>query len=262
MDLDTLFRVVDVTGVVASGLLGGALARSKRFDMVGFVTLAIITGLGGGMIRDVLLNSGFPIALTDPAYLSGALIAAFVAYLVRLDGPLPRRALALADVLALGCWSATGTIKAASLGLDPVPSIMLGVITAVGGGMIRDVLVGKTPAIFGGTTLYASLAVVGSAEALLFREVLHRSDWGMLAAILTTTILGILARRLGWILPEPMELNLRALRLRPLGPRASIARLRRRILRRSAKHDKEETSSPSSGTNPVATTPGHAQGDS
>ena len=90
MELDSLFRIVDVTGVVASGLLGGAVARSKRFDIVGFVSLAIITGLGGGMLRDVLLNSGFPVALTDPAYLAGALIAALVAYVVRLDGTFPR----------------------------------------------------------------------------------------------------------------------------------------------------------------------------
>lgn len=250
MELDDLFRVVDVTGVVASGLLGGVLARSKRFDIVGFVTLAIITGLGGGMIRDVLLNSGFPVALTDPAYLAGALIAAFVAYVIRLDGTLPRRALALADVLALGCWSATGAIKASALGLAVLPAIMLGVITAVGGGMLRDVLVGRTPTVFGGNTLYASLAVLGSAEALFCMEVLGRPDLGMLSAIVTTTILGILARRLGWMLPEPMELNLRALRIRPLGPRASIERLRRRLARRRARHG--EPSSPASADPPPA----------
>ena len=118
------------------------------------------------MLRDVLLNSGFPVALTDPAYLAGALIAALVAYVVRLDGTFPRRALAFADVLALGCWSATGTIKAASLGLDMLPSILLGVITAVGGGMLRDVLVGRTPTVFGGNTLYASIGVLGSIPIL------------------------------------------------------------------------------------------------
>ncbi|HRL48451.1 MAG TPA: TRIC cation channel family protein [Propioniciclava sp.] len=235
MELDSLFRIVDVTGVVASGLLGGAVARSKRFDIVGFVSLAIITGLGGGMLRDVLLNSGFPVALTDPAYLAGALIAALVAYVVRLDGTFPRRALAFADVLALGCWSATGTIKAASLGLDMLPSILLGVITAVGGGMLRDVLVGRTPTVFGGNTLYATLAVLGGAEAWFFMEILRRPQLGMLIAILTTAVLGILARHLGWMLPEPVELNLRALRIRPLGPKASAQRLGRRLARRRAK---------------------------
>lgn len=59
-DAEALFRFVDVMGVVANGLLGGAVARSKRFDIVGFATLAIISGLGGGMIRDVLLGAGYP----------------------------------------------------------------------------------------------------------------------------------------------------------------------------------------------------------
>lgn len=232
MELGALFRVVDVTGVIASGLLGGALARSKRFDIVGFVTLAIITGLGGGMLRDVLLNSGFPVALTDPAYLGGALIAAIVAYVVRLDGTWPRRSLVVADVLALGCWSATGTIKAAALGLTVLPSLMLGVITAVGGGMLRDVLVGRTPTVFGGNTLYASLAALGSVEALICMKVFGRPDLGMLVAIVTCTILGVLARRLGWMLPEPLDLNLRAVQIRPLGVRPSITRLRRRLTER------------------------------
>jgi uncharacterized membrane protein YeiH len=230
-DAEALFRFVDVMGVVANGLLGGAVARSKRFDIVGFATLAIISGLGGGMIRDVLLGAGYPVALVDPAYLSGALIAAFVAYLINLEGTWPRRTLALADVLALGCWSATGTIKAASLGLQPVSSIMLGVITAVGGGMLRDVLVGRTPAVFGGNTLYASLAVVGSIEALALFH-LGMADVGMGVSIVTCAVLGLLARRLGWMLPEPIDFNLRSA-LKPLDPRANVLRLKERNDRRA-----------------------------
>lgn len=229
-DAETIFRIVDVTGVVANGLLGGAVARSRRFDIVGFATLAIISGLGGGMIRDVLLDVR-PVALTDPAYLGGALIAAVIAYVVHLEGALPRRALALADVLALGCWSATGTIKAAALGLQPIPSIMLGVITAVGGGMLRDVIVGKTPAVFGGNTLYASLGVLGSIQALVLFEVGHR-EAGMAASIITCAILGLLARKLGWMLPEPVDFRFPELDLRPLSPKKNIARLSERLARR------------------------------
>jgi uncharacterized membrane protein YeiH len=86
----------------------------KRFDIVGFATLAIITGLGGGMMRDVLLNSGYPVALVDPRLPDRRPHRGRD----RLRRPprrraRPRRALALADVLALGCWSATGAIKAA-----------------------------------------------------------------------------------------------------------------------------------------------------
>ncbi len=240
MDLDGVFRVVDVTGVVANGLLGGAVARSRRFDIVGFAMLAIISGLGGGMIRDVLLGVR-PVALTDPAYLSGALVAAVIAYVVKLEGPIPRRALGMADLLALGCWSATGAVKASMLGLGWLPAIMLGVITAVGGGMLRDVLVGKVPTVFGGNTLYASLAVLGSIEAIAFYHA-GRSDLGMAASILTCAVLGVLARRLGWMLPEPIEFNLRRLPARPVMPKVSIGRLAARLSRRSAsKPDKPET---------------------
>lgn len=238
-DAETIFRIVDVTGVVANGLLGGAVARSRRFDIVGFATLAIISGLGGGMIRDVLLSAR-PVALTDPAYLSGALIAAVIAYVVHLEGTLPRRALALADVLALGCWSATGTIKAASMGLDAVPSVMLGVITAVGGGMLRDVLVGKTPAVFGGNTLYASLGVVGSIQAFALFHVGHR-EAGMAASIITCAVLGLLARKLGWMLPEPVDFRFPELDLRPLSPKKNIERLSARLARRQAKRTASDT---------------------
>ncbi|SQC36982.1 Predicted membrane protein [Rothia kristinae] len=66
-----MFRTVDIAAVAANGLLGGAVARAFRFDIVGFVMLAIVSGMGGGMIRDVLLNSGFPVALTDAGYWVG-----------------------------------------------------------------------------------------------------------------------------------------------------------------------------------------------
>lgn len=233
LDLDGVFRIVDVTGVVANGLLGGAVARSRRFDIVGFAMLAIISGLGGGMIRDVLLGAGRPVALTDPAYLSGALIAAVIAYVVRLEDPFSRRALAMADLLALGCWSATGAVKASMVGLGWLPAIMLGVITAVGGGMLRDVLVGKVPAVFGGNTLYASLAVIGSIQAIAFYHS-GRSDLGMGVSILTCAVLGVLARRLGWMLPEPIEFNLRWLPTRPSTPKVNIRRLADRLSRRAA----------------------------
>ena len=232
-DVDSIFRIVDVTGVVANGLLGGAVARARRFDIVGFITLAIISGLGGGMLRDVLLNSGFPVALTDPWYLIGALVAAAIAYVIHLEGAFARRALALADVLALGCWSATGTIKAAALGLDAVPCIMLGVTTGVGGGMLRDVLVGKTPAVFGGNTLYASIGVLGSVEALVLYH-LGFSQAGMAASIITCAVLGLLARNLGWMLPEPIDFRLSDIKLRPLTPKKSIQRLHGFVMRREA----------------------------
>lgn len=203
---EALFRVVDVSGVIGNGLLGGVVARTQRFDLIGFLVLAVISGLGGGMIRDMLLQKGFPVALTDPWYLGGAVAAALVAYLLTLEDRLSRRTLAVIDMLALGCWAATGAAKALSAGLAWVPAILLGVITAVGGGMLRDVLVNETPKVFGGYPLYATFAIVSAGEMVLFHH-FDQYQLGMLVAILTAATLGLLARWRNWQLPTAPEVS-------------------------------------------------------
>ncbi len=225
------FRIVDVMGVVANGLLGGAVARRMGFDIVGFAILAVLSGLGGGLLRDVLLDVR-PVALTDPAYITGSLVAALIAYLLNLRGRWTGRVLVLADLLALGCWSATGTSKALVFGIAVLPAVLLGVLTAVGGGMLRDVFVGRVPAIFGGNPLYATVAVVGSLEMALFWH-LRREEVGMLVAILTCTALAGLARRRGWVLPgaADLEARLRQVRMPQLRLPLRTARRRRRAER-------------------------------
>lgn len=159
-----------------------------------------------------MLGLGFPVALTDPAYLIGAVSAALIAYLIRLDGRTPRRGLAVIDVLALGCWAATGTTKALGAGLGSAPAILLGVITAVGGGMLRDVLVNDVPSIFGGNPLYATVAVVASVEMAIL---LHygRYELGMATAILTAAVLGLIARWRNWQLPGALSVSVHRPRL-------------------------------------------------
>lgn len=210
-DPSLLFRVADVAGVVGNGLLGGAVARARRFDLIGFLFLAIVSGLGGGIIRDVMLSAR-PVALTDPLYLGGAVTAAVIAYLLTLDGPISRRALSLVDVIALGCWSATGASKALAAGLGWIPAILLGVITAVGGGMLRDVLVNETPAIFGGKPIYATIGVLAALEMVALQHY-GRPALGMGVAILTATALGLVARWRNWQLPGPADVTFRRARL-------------------------------------------------
>ncbi|MBW3087077.1 hypothetical protein KEM60_03307 [Austwickia sp. TVS 96-490-7B] len=202
-----IFDAVDVTGVVANALLGGAVARARRFDIVGFTVLGVCSGLGGGVIRDVLLASGLPVALTNPAYLPAAILASIAAYLLAV-GRWTTRLLMVADVLALGCWAATGTHKALGVGLAWLPAVLVGVLTAVGGGIIRDVLVARAPVVFGGNTLYASVALVGSAEMLLMDQ-LGRPVVGMAISIMTCAALGLVARWRGWTLPGAAQWNLR-----------------------------------------------------
>jgi len=207
VSLTEIIRFVDLAGVLANAILGGIAARSARLDIVGFIILAVMSGLGGGIIRDTLLQHGAPVALTDPAYLIVALVGGVIAFAIPLKGKISRRSLVLLDALAVGCWAAAGAQKTLDAGLWWLPAVMLGVITAVGGGMVRDVMLLKVPTIFGGNTLYATSALVASIEMVVL-SVLGFQAIGSAAAILSGALLSLLARRYGWILPTGLELRI------------------------------------------------------
>lgn len=202
--LSDAIRMVDLAGVLANAILGGIAARSARFDLVGFVILAILSGLGGGMIRDTLLQQGPPVALTDPYYLGVAVVGAVIAFFIPFQGKASRRVLLLLDVLAVGCWAAVGAQKGLVAGLGWLPSILLGMVTAIGGGMVRDLFLMKVPTVFGGNTLYATSAFVASIEMVILSS-LGLPEIGTLVAILSAAALSLLAKRFGWILPSEVR---------------------------------------------------------
>jgi uncharacterized membrane protein YeiH len=221
------FEVLDVGGVIVAAILGGMVARERHFDLVGFMALAIMAALGGGMLRDVLLQQGPPVALTNPHYLTGALAGAGIAFLVRLRGKWWSRLLVVADAFVLGSWSATGAVKTLEAGLGVAPAVMLGVITAVGGGMIRDIAVGRTPAIFGGNTLYATCALVATIPAILLWRTGHPSLATISAAALGG-VLCIAARWFKWRLPENNDYSVATSYARLKAAAADYARARER----------------------------------
>lgn len=209
--LPELLRWLDLAGVFANAVLGGAIARRYRFDPIGFAVLATVSGLGGGIIRDVLLQHGTPIALTDDAYLVTALAGAGFAFLISSEGQAWHSVFPFVDALALGCWAAVGTQKALLFGLGWLPALFLGTVTAVGGGVIRDLCVGNVPTIFGGNTLYATCALVASGVMVGMKDA-GLPGAGSLLATLVGALLCLLSRWRGWMLPEGMDVSRR---LRP-----------------------------------------------
>jgi uncharacterized membrane protein YeiH len=195
-----VFRWVDLTGVLANAVLGGVIARSARLDPIGFAILAILSGLGGGIIRDTLLQHGPPIALTDYSYIITALVGAAIAFLVRVEGRLWNRVWPVVDAVALGAWAAAGAQKTLAFGLGWLPALLLGTITAVGGGFTRDVVLRRVPGILGGNTLYASCAVVASAVMIGFWQA-SLLTVGTVVATLVGAGLCLLARWQNWVLP-------------------------------------------------------------
>ena len=197
-------RALDLTGVFANAILGGVIARSARLDPIGFATLAIVSGLGGGMIRDVLLQHGTPVALTDYAYVLTALGGAAVAFLVPVEGRVWDRVWPLMDALALGCWAAAGAQKTLAFGLGWLPAVMLGTVTAVGGGFVRDIVLRRVPGILGGNTLYATCALAASGVMVGFYRAGHPTA-GSVVATLVGAGLCLLARWQHWVLPQGDE---------------------------------------------------------
>jgi uncharacterized membrane protein YeiH len=159
----TTALVLDLAGTFAFALNGALTAvRAARLDIVGVVVLGMITALGGGILRDVLLGALPPVTFSDWRYLVVAAVGGLVAFglsrqLERLATPI-----AVFDALGLSLFAVTGAERAFVLGAGVGQTILLGTITAVGGGTIRDVLVRRVPSVLS-SELYAIPALVGAA---------------------------------------------------------------------------------------------------
>jgi uncharacterized membrane protein YeiH len=144
-------------------LSGASLAARKGFDVVGLLVLAMATGLGGGILRDVLLGDLPPVAMRHQLYLAAPIIAALVVLGGHHAVEKMWRPVLVFDAAGLGLFSVVGTAKALDHSLGILPSVLLGVTTAVGGGMLRDVLAREVPSVFrADSALYAIPAALGS----------------------------------------------------------------------------------------------------
>jgi uncharacterized membrane protein YeiH len=204
-----LILVLDLLGVFANGLLGGAVARSKDLDMFGFAAVGLCSGLGGGIIRDVLLGHGPPAALTNPAYIPTALAGACVAFVVQVEHRTWDRAFIGVDAVALSMWATAGALKALGDGLGWLPAVLLGTITAIGGAITRDLLLQRVPAVFAQGTLYATVAILVAAIAVIFART-HglSSGTGTTVAIVVGVTLRLVAYWRGWQLPRGLDWRL------------------------------------------------------
>jgi uncharacterized membrane protein YeiH len=161
---------LDLAGVFAFALNGALTAlRVARLDIVGVITLGMMTALGGGIIRDVLLDSLPPATFNDWRYLAVAAAGGLIAFvfgrgLDRLATPIN-----VLDAAGLSLFAVTGASKALELGLGPVQAILLGGLTGVGGGTLRDVVIREIPSVLS-RGLYAIPALAGATVAVVALE--------------------------------------------------------------------------------------------
>jgi uncharacterized membrane protein YeiH len=215
-----LILTLDLLGVFANGLLGGAAARSRDLDLFGFAAIGLCSGLGGGIIRDTLLMHGTPVALTNPAYIPTALAGTAVAFVVQIEHRTWDRAFILVDAAALSLWATAGALKAMDDGLGWLPEVLIGTIAAIGGAVTRDVMLQRVPAVFTQGTLYATVAIVVAAIQVSFIGIPGLSTGGATGiAIAVGVALRIIAYWRNWQLPRGLDWKIRQKAQSPGGQR-------------------------------------------
>ena len=158
-----LLYVIDLIGVAVFAVSGALAAGGKRLDLLGVIVIAMVTGIGGGTIRDLLLDRHPVFWIADPSYLAVITGAALLTMIYVRWHPPPEESLAVADALGLAFFAISGAGIAHQLGLPATGVIVMGVLTGVAGGVIRDVLTAEIPMILHGRELYATAAISGSA---------------------------------------------------------------------------------------------------
>jgi uncharacterized membrane protein YeiH len=198
---NVLLLILDLAGIAVFASTGALVGVRKQLDVFGVAVLAMITGLGGGVMRDVLLGSVPPNALDDWRYLVVPFATALVVFAFHpVFGRLEREVMLL-DALGLSLFCVTGAVAADAAGLNVLSSSALGMLTGIGGGVMRDVVSGRVPVVFRGD-LYATPAFAGALVA----SVVHAQDWSQWWYALAGGIClvwRVLALQRGWSAPLP-----------------------------------------------------------
>ena len=199
-----IVTVLDFIGISVFAASGALLALERGFDLVGLVALGTVTALGGGVLRDVIINDGLPASFESAAPIAVAVAAALVTVVMRSWLTRWNRTFLTFDAVGLALFAVTGASIAIDAGLGPVASILLGVLTATGGGVTRDVLARTEPQIFrADSTLYAIPAALGASTVTLWATVDLDPTAGALAGAAVVLVIRLGAIHFSWSAPVP-----------------------------------------------------------
>ena len=160
--LSAFARVLDLGGTFVFAISGAVAAVNRRLDLFGILVLSFVAGNFGGITRDVLIGATPPAALSDDWYLVVSLVAGLITYFSYAGVDRLRSPMLWFDAVGLAFFAVVGAEKALNFGLNPVMSALLGMLTGVGGGMMRDVLVNEVPQVLR-SDLYAVAALAGAS---------------------------------------------------------------------------------------------------
>lgn len=202
-ELPTIYYFLDIAGTFAFAISGATAAKQRNLDLFGVLAIAFTVAAGGGIIRDLCIGAIPPAGLTTWYYLFTAMVAAVITMVFyptvrRLDRPV-----IFFDAVGLAIFAVTGAEKSLSYSFNGELAVLLGILTAVGGGMLRDILLNRIPIVLE-KEIYASAAFLGALIVVVgnYFELLS-SDWIAIIALLVAFTLRMLALRFKWNLPVP-----------------------------------------------------------
>jgi len=201
-----LFTFLDLAGTFAFAISGAVAARDRGLDWFGIVFVAFTVACGGGVIRDLCIGAVPPAGISDWRYFTVAFVAALLTMaatpvVVRLQHPV-----VLFDSVGLSLFAVSGAQKALLLGHNGEVAVLLGVVTAVGGGVMRDVLLNRVPIILQ-RDIYASAALLGAAIEVAGERLGWASSWRSWVALSACFLLRSLSLRYGWNLPRASKVD-------------------------------------------------------
>ena len=198
--LGTLLVALDLGGTFVFALSGAAAGVRHRLDLFGVLVLSFAAANAGGIARDVLIGATPPAAIGDWRYLAVSLVAGVLTFFWYPVSDRLRSPVLVLDAAGLGLFAVSGALKALAFHLGPVAAVLLGVMTGIGGGVLRDVLVAEIPAVLR-SELYATAALAGAAVVVLGQVLDLPSPATALAGAALCFGLRITAIRRGWSLP-------------------------------------------------------------
>lgn len=209
--------VLELLGVFVGALSGGLAAVRKGFDIFGIVVLAWVAGLGGGILRDVLIGAIPPVGIARWQFVATACAAGLLTWAAHPALHRLRRLVLVLDAGALALFTVVGTVKALEYGVGATAAVFAGIVTGVGGGVLRDLLTGELPAVLHQRQLYAIPSLLGALVlAVLWRED-ALSEGTVVAVVVGVLGVRLIALRFGWRAPGPWDREAARARLGRVG---------------------------------------------
>lgn len=197
-----VLHVLDLVGIFVFGITGALVGVRKKLDVFGILVLALVTGLGGGFLRDVLIGATPPAALQDWRYLVVPVTAGLVTFFLHPRIGRVERLVNIFDAAGLALFCVTGAVKAIDYGLSPLPAALLGTISGIGGGVVRDVLSGRVPVVLR-SEIYATPALLGAGIVVVAAALDYEELWVPITGAVICFVIRLLAIRRGWNAPLP-----------------------------------------------------------